>query len=47
MLPDLERVERIGELWSYPQSRAFAELLIELRGGSDAPGGVGRDAARD
>jgi len=26
--PDLERVKRIGEFWSYPQSRAFAELLI-------------------
>jgi hypothetical protein len=29
MLPDLERVERIGEFWGYPQSRAFAELLID------------------
>ena len=29
MLPDLERVERIGEFWSYPQSRSFAELLID------------------
>ena len=29
MLPDLERVERIGEFWSYPQSRTFAELLID------------------
>jgi hypothetical protein len=29
MLPDLERAERIGEFWSYPQSRAFAELLID------------------
>ena len=28
-LPDLERVERIGEFWSYPQSRTFAELLID------------------
>ena len=27
--PDLERTERIGEFWSYPQSRAFAELLID------------------
>lgn len=25
MLPDLERAERIGEFWSYPQNRAFAE----------------------
>jgi hypothetical protein len=28
ILPDLERADRIGEYWSYPQSRAFAELLI-------------------
>jgi hypothetical protein len=28
-LPDLDRVERIGEFWSYPQSRTFAELLID------------------
>jgi hypothetical protein len=25
MLPDLERTERIRELWSYPKSRNFAE----------------------
>jgi hypothetical protein len=29
MLPHFERAERIGEFWSYPQSRAFAELLID------------------
>ena len=29
MLPDLERAERIGEFWSYPQSRTFAELVID------------------
>jgi hypothetical protein len=29
MLPDLERAERIGEFWGYPQSPAFAELLID------------------
>jgi hypothetical protein len=29
MLPDFERADRIGELWSYPQSRTFAELLID------------------
>ena len=29
MVPDLERAERIGEFWSYPQSRTFAELLID------------------
>jgi hypothetical protein len=27
-LPDLERVERIGEFWTHSQSRTFAELLI-------------------
>jgi hypothetical protein len=26
----LERAERIGEFWSYPKSRTFAELLIDL-----------------
>jgi hypothetical protein len=29
MLPDFERADRIGELWGYPQSRAFAEPLID------------------
>ena len=29
LLPDLERAERIGEFWAYPQSRTFAELLID------------------
>jgi hypothetical protein len=29
MLPDLGRAERIGEFWGYPESRAFAELLID------------------
>jgi hypothetical protein len=29
MLPDFERAERIGEFWSYPQSRTIAELLID------------------
>src|SRR5262245_27462053 len=29
LLPDLERVERIGGFWSYPQSRTVAELLID------------------
>jgi hypothetical protein len=27
MLPDFERTDRIGEFWSYPESRTFAELL--------------------
>ena len=25
----LARVDRIGEYWGYPESRAFAELLID------------------
>jgi hypothetical protein len=29
MLPDFKRADRIGEYWSYPESRAFAELLID------------------
>ena len=29
MLTDYERVDRIGEFWGHPQSRAFAELLID------------------
>ena len=29
MLPDVERAGRIGEFWSYPESRAVAELLID------------------
>jgi hypothetical protein len=29
MLPDLERADRIGVFWGYPQSRAFVELLID------------------
>jgi hypothetical protein len=26
---DLDRVDRNGEFWSYPESRTFAELLID------------------
>jgi hypothetical protein len=44
MLPDFERADRIGEFWSYPQSRAFAELLDRLRGGPDAAGSARREA---
>ena len=29
MLPEFERADRIGEFWSYPESRTFAELLID------------------
>jgi hypothetical protein len=27
--PDFERADRIGEFWGNPESRAFAELLID------------------
>jgi hypothetical protein len=30
-LPDFDRADRIGEFWGYPESRAFAELLIDSR----------------
>ena len=29
VLPDFERADRIGEFWGYPESRTFAELLID------------------
>ena len=29
MLPDFERADRIGEFWGYPESRTFADLLID------------------
>jgi hypothetical protein len=31
MLPDFERADRIGEFWGCPESRAFAELLIDCQ----------------
>jgi hypothetical protein len=44
MLPDLERAERIGEFWSYPQSSAFAELLIDCEEDRTPANGAGRQA---
>jgi hypothetical protein len=29
-LPDLDRVERIGEFWGHPETRTFGEVLIDL-----------------
>ena len=29
MLPDFKRADRIGEFWSYPENREFAQLLID------------------
>ena len=30
MLPDFDRVDRIGGLWGHPETRTFGELLIDL-----------------
>ena len=46
MLPDFERADRIGEFWSYPHSRTFAELLIDCEEDRKASGRARRDAAR-
>ena len=45
MLPDFERADRIGEFWSYPQSRSFAELLIDCEEDRVLQGRSRRDAA--
>jgi hypothetical protein len=45
MLPDSERADRIGEFWSYPQSRTFAELLIDCEEDRTLRAVLGRDAA--
>ncbi len=29
MLSDFDRADRVGEFWGYPESHAFAELLID------------------
>jgi hypothetical protein len=29
ILSDFDRADQIGEFWGYPQSRSFAELLID------------------
>jgi hypothetical protein len=45
MLPDFERADRLGEFWGYPESRAFAELLIDCEEDRTPSGGAGWDAA--
>jgi len=47
MLPDFERADRIGEFWSHPESRTFAELLIDLEEDKAARGGRVRVAQGD
>jgi hypothetical protein len=44
MLPDFERADRIGEFWSYPESRTLRRAADRLRGGSDPSSGARRDA---
>jgi hypothetical protein len=39
MLPDFDRANGIGEFWSYPESRTYAELLTQQSG--TVVGGVG------
>jgi hypothetical protein len=39
MLPDFDRADRIGEFWGYPESRAFAELLINCEEDRTTPRG--------
>jgi hypothetical protein len=38
MLPDFERAGRIGEFWGHPESRTFAELLIDCEEDRTLPG---------
>jgi hypothetical protein len=45
MLPDFDRAERIGDFWGYPESRSFAELLIDCEKGPDPTGRARGDAA--
>ena len=45
MLPDFDRADAIGGFWGYPESRAFAELLIDCEENPDASSGAGRDVA--
>jgi hypothetical protein len=45
MLPDFERADRIGEFWGYPESRAFAEVLIDCEEDRTLRGSARRDVA--
>jgi hypothetical protein len=47
MLPDFDRVDRIGEFWGNPKTRTFAELLIDCEEEESTAGGAGRDAEGD
>jgi hypothetical protein len=41
MLPHFEPADRIGEFWGNPESRAFAELLIDWKTGRSGPSSSG------
>ena len=45
MLPDFDRVDRIGSYWGNPKTRTFAELLIDCEEDRTPPSGARRDAA--
>ena len=36
--PDVDPADRIGELWNYPETHAFAELLIDCEENRTLPG---------
>ena len=40
MLPDFDRANRIGSYWGNPESRSFAELLIDCEEELTLPGGA-------
>ena len=46
MFPDFERADRIGEFWSYPESRTFAELLIDCEEDRTLRAGARRGVAQ-
>jgi hypothetical protein len=46
MLPDIERADRISEFWGHPESRTFAELLIDCEEDRTFAGGTRRHATR-
>ena len=47
LLPDFERADSIGKHLGEPQDTHLRRAADRLRGGPDAQGGAGRDAAGD
>ena len=46
MLPDFDRVDRIGSSWGNPATRTFVELLIDREEDRTPTSGACRDASR-